>query len=114
MKTITQFLRQPLMIIVVICVTYNLGWYLISTQFESNMKKLEWISPEEIDAAIVAEVGKRFSVTEEEIEVHAARALGFARTTAQMVDLLKRRVQALIRRGRLSRQASGLAVGQES
>ncbi|MBA4247010.1 MAG: DUF3320 domain-containing protein [Microbacterium sp.] len=58
-------------------------------------RRIEYVAPEELDAAIKQVVRDGVSASEDEICVHVTRLLGFARTTQDMRDVLVRRIRAL-------------------
>jgi len=65
-------------------------------------RRIEYVAPEELDAAIKQVVRDGVSVTEDEICVLVTRLLGFARTTQDMRDVLVRRLGVLAREAALS------------
>ncbi|MEC9487493.1 MAG: DUF3320 domain-containing protein [Prosthecochloris sp.] len=59
---------------------------------DSVSKKIDFVAPEEIQAAVLQEVRKSFSISLEDTVVSVGRALGFQRVTVQ----IKKRIEAVI------------------
>lgn len=58
-------------------------------------RRIEYVAPEELDAAIKQIVRDGVSASEDEICTLVTRLLGFARTSQDMRDVLVRRIEAL-------------------
>lgn len=58
-------------------------------------RKIDYVAPEELDEAIKQVVRDGVSVNEDEICLHVARVLGFARTTQDMKNAISRRIASL-------------------
>jgi hypothetical protein len=77
---------------------------------DSNLKKIEYVAPEEIRAALVAEVSRGFSMDVEGAVVAAARVLGFQRVSPAMRQSILDQMKVLEREGRLKRSGDVLSV----
>ena len=66
---------------------------------DASSKRIEFVSPEEIKAAIRQEVKRSFSLSEAEIILNAARALGFHRVTASVKKSLIKQLAYLVKVG---------------
>ncbi len=75
-----------------------------------SSKKLEFVSDEEIQSALLAVVTSSFGIQEAEAIPLSARMLGFDRTTVQMTDRISSCVSQLIENNKLERQADVLRV----
>lgn len=75
-----------------------------------SSKKLEFVSDEEIQSALLAVVTSSFGIQEAEAIPLSARMLGFDRTTIQMTDRISSCVSQLIENNKLERQADVLRV----
>jgi len=65
------------------------------------MKKLEYVAPEEIAAAIERVVRESYGMDAEEIASATCRVLGFARVTEEMRSVVEKQRSNLISSGRL-------------
>lgn len=63
---------------------------------DATAKKLELVAPEEIRAALLAEIRSAYSMSIEDAISGAARALGLQRVTAQMHDVFRQQIHCLI------------------
>jgi very-short-patch-repair endonuclease len=79
---------------------------------DSNLKKIEYVAPEEIRAALVAEVLRGFSMDVEGAVVAAARVLGFQRVSPAMRQTVLEQVKLLEREGRLKRSGDVLTAAR--
>jgi len=77
---------------------------------DSNLKKIEYVAPEEIRAALVAEVSRGFSMDVEAAIVAVARVLGFQRVSPAMRQTVLEQVKVLEREGRLNRSGDVLTA----
>ena len=68
----------------------------------AQLKKIELIAPEEIQAAIEQSVGDSFGLAAEDIAVSACRLLGFARVSEDMRTAVEELRDDLISKGRLA------------
>jgi uncharacterized protein (DUF2461 family) len=71
------------------------------SELEAASKKFEFVSPEEISAAILQEVERGFSLSEDEAVSNAARVLGFQRVTAKAKAHFIKQLIQLVDDGRL-------------
>ncbi len=69
------------------------------SELDASLKKLEWVSPEEIRLAIFQQVKTGFSLSLDEAVANAARALGFQRVTAQAKYLFELQLDGLVQSG---------------
>jgi hypothetical protein len=76
--------------------------------FPPLIKRLEYVSPEEICAAIEHVVLKGFGMSPDEIPVAACRLLGFARVIEEMRSVVSECWDSLIAQGRLEQRAEML------
>ena len=71
------------------------------SELDATSKKFEFVSPEEICAAIQQEVERGFSLMERNAMSNAAHALGFQRLTAQAKNLFDNQLAKMIQDGTL-------------
>jgi very-short-patch-repair endonuclease len=76
---------------------------------EANAKKLELVAPEEIRAALLAEIRKGFSMNIEDAISNAANALGFQRVTIQAQNVFREQIRSLIDDGQLKQSGEMLS-----
>ena len=69
------------------------------SELDATSKKFEFVSPEEISAAIQQEVERGFSLMEKDAVSNAAHALGFQRVTAQAKILFDNQLARMIQDG---------------
>ena len=62
----------------------------------ASSKKIEFVSPEEIQLAILKEVKKGFTLGEDEAVSNAARSMGFLRVTAQAKKRFQTNIKQLL------------------
>lgn len=73
-------------------------------------RKLEWVSPQELQAALHQAVALAFSLPQGEVASTAAQLLGFGRATARMQAAFEPQLQALLDAGVLMAQQDGTLV----
>ena len=78
------------------------------SEFPPQIKKLEYVSPEEICSAIEHVVLTGFGMSPDEIPVAACRLLGFARVSEEMRSVVSECRDSLIVEGRLEQRAEML------
>jgi very-short-patch-repair endonuclease len=78
------------------------------SEFPSQWKKLEYVAPEEIHAAIEAVINDSFGLRDEEVANSAARLLGFARVTDEIRSRIDEERDRLTKRGRLVKRGEVL------
>lgn len=78
------------------------------SEFPSQIKKLEYVSPEEICAAIEHVVLNEFGMPPDDIPVAACRLLGFARVSEEMRSVVSECRDSLLAQGRLEQRAEML------
>ncbi len=71
------------------------------SEFPPQLKKLEYVAPEEIHAAIELAVNESFGLDEGEVAISACRLLGFSRVTEEMRATIEAERDCLIAKGRL-------------
>jgi very-short-patch-repair endonuclease len=71
------------------------------SDFPPQLKKLEYVAPEEICAAIEQSVDESFGLATDEVAVSACRLLGFARVSEDMRVIAERQRDCLLQEGRL-------------
>lgn len=76
---------------------------------EPNAKRLELVAPEEIRAALLAEIRKGFSMSIENAISSAASVLGFQRVTTQAQNVFREQVRCLIDDGHLKQSEEMLS-----
>jgi very-short-patch-repair endonuclease/DNA polymerase III delta prime subunit len=83
-------------------------------QMEGSERKIEWVAPQEIEAALVTTIAQSFSITREEAVGALLDQLGFGRATANIAALVNQRIEGLIAAGRVAEVADRLRpVGDE-
>ena len=70
----------------------------------TQLKKIELIAPEEIQAAIEQSVGDSFGLATEDVAISACRLLGFARVSEDMRMAVEELRDDLISKGRLAQR----------
>lgn len=78
------------------------------SEFPPQWKKLEFVAPEEIHAAIEAAINESFGLREEDIATAACKLLGFARVTEEMRAQVKKQRDWLVKQGRLVKRGEVL------
>jgi hypothetical protein len=78
------------------------------SEFPPQWKKLEYVAPEEIHAAIESAINESFGLKDEYIATSACRLLGFARVTEEMRALVDRQRDHLTEQGRLVKRGEVL------
>ena len=76
----------------------------------SHAKKIEWVAPEELDAAVHFILKAAYGAPRQEVLREVGRLLGFARTTAQISKQIEKRVDAMIDRGEIRAASDQLHV----
>ncbi|ALT77929.1 DUF3320 domain-containing protein [Paucibacter sp. KCTC 42545] len=71
--------------------------------FSASDKKIEWVAPEEIDAALQESVRLGYSLSMEDAVAEAIRLLGFGRATQKIGATVEERLEALVQAGALER-----------
>jgi very-short-patch-repair endonuclease len=77
---------------------------------EATERKIEWVSPEELDAALMDVVRTGFSISQEAAISGALEGLGFGRVTANIATTVNARVASLLKDKRLNRQDEKLVI----
>jgi very-short-patch-repair endonuclease/DNA polymerase III delta prime subunit len=77
---------------------------------ESAEKKIDYIAPEELDAALLQVVRMGFSIEQDATVTGALDSLGFGRATANISSAMKARLDSLIRRGSIKRDDGHLTL----
>jgi hypothetical protein len=80
------------------------------SDFPSNLKKLEYVAPMEISAAIERVIRVSFGMSIDEVPIAACRLLGFARVTEDMRLSVRRCIGVMIAQGRLQQSGEMLVV----
>ncbi len=70
----------------------------------SSERKIEWVSPEEMDAALLEVIRLGFSISQDAAVSSALDSLGFGRATANISSAMKVRVDRLLEGNHLKRQ----------
>ncbi len=78
--------------------------------FEPAERKIEWVSSEEIDAALVEVVRMGFSIHQDGAVSGALDALGFGRATANVAGVMNARVESLVIHRKLTRSDDKLVA----
>lgn len=78
--------------------------------FEPPERKIEWVAPEELDAALVDVVRMGFSISQDAAVSSALDTLGFGRVTANIANVMNARVEGLVETKRLTRNEEKLVV----
>lgn len=77
---------------------------------EATERKIEWISPEELDAALLEVVRMGFSISQDAAVSGAFESLGFGRVTTNLASVMNERIEALVKTQRLVRKEDKLVV----
>ena len=80
------------------------------SQLEAAERKIEWVSPEELDIALLEVVSMGFSISQEAAVSGALESLGFGRVTVNIASVMNARVESLLKAKRLTRQDEKLVV----
>lgn len=80
------------------------------SEFPSTEKNIEWVAPEEIDAALLEGVRLGFTLAEADAVSAALTALGFGRATQKATAIVSERLAALERQGLLRLQGGRYTV----
>lgn len=83
------------------------------SDFPSQQKKIEYVAPEEICAAIEQAVKESYGMAAENVAVAACRRLGFARVTVDMRLTVEGQRDQLVNRGRLELRGETLVLSQD-
>ena len=73
-------------------------------------RKIEWVAPEELDAALLAVVRMGYSITPDAAVAGALDMLGFVRTSANIASAMTGRVDALLAGGQVKRRDDRLVA----
>ncbi|RQO59361.1 DUF3320 domain-containing protein [Paucibacter sp. KBW04] len=73
------------------------------SSFNATDKKIEWVAPEEIDAALQESVRLGYSLSLDDAVAEAIRLLGFGRATQKIAATVEVRLEALVMAGVLER-----------
>jgi very-short-patch-repair endonuclease/DNA polymerase III delta prime subunit len=73
-------------------------------------RKIEWVSPEELDTALIDMVRLSFSISKEAAVSGALESLGFGRVTTNIAHAMDNRVSSLIKVNRLNLQDEKLVL----
>jgi hypothetical protein len=84
------------------------------SEFPQQIKKLEYVSPDEVSAAIEHVVLTGFGMPSDDIPVAACRLLGFARVSDEMRTVVCECRDSLIAQGRLEQRAEMLIHARTS
>lgn len=80
------------------------------SELEPAERKIEWVAPEELDAALLDVVRLGFSISQDAAVSGALDSLGFGRLTANIGRTINARVDELLMNKRLARQQDKLVV----
>jgi very-short-patch-repair endonuclease/DNA polymerase III delta prime subunit len=78
--------------------------------FEASEKKIEYVAPEELDAALLDVVRMGFSIEQDAAVTGALDSLGFGRATANISGAMKARLTSLLKKGRIKRDDGRLTI----
>ena len=78
--------------------------------FSPQDKKIEWVAPEELDAAIRFVLQASHGADREEVLREAGRILGFSRTTANIASRINERVTSLLDREEIRAVGTALSI----
>lgn len=76
------------------------------SSFNTIDRRIEWVAPEEIDAALMTSVRLGYSLQLEDAVSEAVKSLGFGRVTQRVGNAVEERLAALVQIGKLQRTAS--------
>lgn len=82
------------------------------SEFPPQQKKLEYVAPEEICAAIEQAVKESYGMAAADVAVAACRLLGFARITEDMRAAIGEQREKLVKEGRLELRGETLVLNQ--
>ena len=82
------------------------------SEFPPQQKKIEYVAPEEICAAIEQAVKQSYGMAAEDVAVAACRSLGFARVTEDMRAAVGEQREKLLKGGRLKLRGGTLVLNQ--
>jgi hypothetical protein len=83
------------------------------SDFLPQQKKIEYVAPEEICAAIEQSVKESYGMAAEDVAVAACRLLGFARVTEDMRSTVDSQRDRLVERGRLECRGETLVLNED-
>jgi hypothetical protein len=78
--------------------------------FESSARKIEWVAPEELDAALLESVRQGFSLGQEAAVSAALESLGFGRVTVNIASAMNTRIDGLLKGKQLLLQDEKLLI----
>ena len=81
------------------------------SEVPAQFKRLDYIAPEEIKAAIEQSVGESFGMVQDDVATSACRMLGFARVSEDMRVAVEQLRDAMIKEGRLTLQGETVIRG---
>ena len=76
----------------------------VRSHLKSSEKKIEFIAPEEIQAAIRLTVTRNFSINRDDLLSESLNLLGFKRVTGQARERVETLLDELVRNGELNEQ----------
>jgi very-short-patch-repair endonuclease len=79
-------------------------------ELEAAERKIEWVSPEELDTALLEVVRMGFSISQEAAVSGALESLGFGRVTANISSVMNTRVDRLLKTKKMTRQDEKLVI----
>jgi hypothetical protein len=80
------------------------------SSFESAIRKIEWVAPEELDAALLDSVKQGFSLSKDAAVSASLESLGFGRVTTNIGGAMNARIEDLLKRGELLLQDGKLVI----
>ena len=84
------------------------------SEVPAQFKRLDYIAPEEIMAAIEQSVGESFGLVQDDVATSACRLLGFARVSEDMRIAVEKLRDAMIMQGRLALQGETIVCGAQN
>lgn len=78
--------------------------------FTATERKIEWVAPEELDAALLQAIQAGFSMDRDAAIASAIEALGFGRASANIAATLGERLSALLENGKIRQDDDRYAV----
>ncbi|MGQ0433896.1 MAG: DUF3320 domain-containing protein [Microthrixaceae bacterium] len=84
----------------------------VPTTDPRSERKLEDISPQEVDKALTLAVQDAHSIDEDDLSMYVARVFGWRRRTAQVIDGLEQAIERLVTRGVLERDGVQLRLAR--
>jgi hypothetical protein len=84
----------------------------VPTTDPRSERKLEDISPQEVDNALTLAVQDAHSIDEDDLSMFVARVFGWRRRTAQVIDGLEQAIERLVTQGVLERDGAQLKLAR--